>query len=236
MTRQSLAAFRRVITVDWPRATEAEAKSFLIKTATEGNEKTLREQTAREGVRPGVTSYANTPGNRDIRNVKLPGPIVHQYDYRREIVEVGLGALIKASPVQKGEYVQNHHVYVDGVRVDALPERLPEAAEVMISNPVPYSRRIEIGKTKSGRDFVLQVPNRIYERVAKQVLARRYGNVAKITFGYVELPDAHVTKGKLSSHYGTGKAPGRRGGGVMRKRQQKPGTKVRAPAIFIEAL
>lgn len=236
MSRQSLEALRRVVTVDWPQANEREAKVFLVQRARADNEKTLAEQTARAGVRPDVMAYANTPGNTNIETVRLPGPIVHRYDYRREIVEVGLGALYKASPVQKGDYVQNHHVYVNGVRVESLPQKLAEDAEVMISNPVPYSRRIEIGKTKSGRDFVLQVPNRIYERVAKQVLARRYGNVARITFGYVDLPGAYTTLGRLSSHYGTGRKPGKRGGGVMRKRQQKPGTKVRAPAIFIEAL
>jgi hypothetical protein len=236
MSRESLAALRRVLTIEWPQANEREAKRFLIERAKADNERMVREQTARAGIKPGVTAYANTPGNTNLDSVRLPGPIVHQYDYRREIVEVALDALIKASPRIKGDYIANHRVYLNGNRVESLPHMLPEDAVIFIANPVPYARRIEIGKTKSGRDFVLQVPNRIYERVAKQVLARRYGNVARITFNYVDLPDAYVTKGKLPTHYGTGKAPGKRGGGVMRKRQQKPGTMVRAPAIFIEAI
>lgn len=246
MTKASLAAFRRTITVDWPKATEANARALLVKTAREGNARIVAEQTAREGVPPDVTVYANTPANPNIDSVKLPGPIVFKYDYRREIVAVGLEELIKASPRDKGDYIAGHTVFVNGSPVDVLPADIDPQAEIWIANAVPYARRIEIGKTKSGRDFVIQVPNRIYERIAKTVLARRYGNSARITFGYVTLPDAYRTKGRLSSHYRAAK--GKAGqfqpsllniakrGSVMRKRNQKPGSEVRAPAIFIEAL
>jgi len=37
--------------------------------------------------------------------------------------------------------------------------------------------------TKSGRDFVIQVENRIYERTARDAQAK-FGNVAKIRFTY----------------------------------------------------
>jgi hypothetical protein len=98
--------------------------------------------------------------------------------------------------------------------------------EIMIANPAPYARRLEIGKTEAGRDFLVSVPNRIYERVAKRKLIPRYRNVAKIAFGYVSLPKAYATKAGLGSHYKTG-------GGLLRKRRQKAGTPIRYPAIFI---
>jgi hypothetical protein len=56
--------------------------------------------------------------------------------------------------------------------------------EVVISNPVPYARKIEIGKTRSGRPFVIQVPPRIYERAA-MALRSKYRNVASIRFTYM---------------------------------------------------
>ena len=55
------------------------------------------------------------------------------------------------------------------------PVAPPLASEYVFLNTVPYARKIEIGKTESGRDFVIQVPNRIYERTANDAQAR-FGN------------------------------------------------------------
>ncbi len=50
-------------------------------------------------------------------------------------------------------------------------------------NPVVYARKLEIGKTESGRDFLVSVPNRIYERTANDARSK-FGNIAKIRFSY----------------------------------------------------
>lgn len=233
MTRQSLASLRQVFEVQ-PRKTEQEARQALIAAARAGNAKTVAEQTGRAGIAPSVEQWANTRGNRNIESVKLPGPIVYRYDYRREIAMVALDLVRKASPVQSGRYVSNHILQLNGTEVDVLPANLSEADVITITNPAPYARRIEIGKTKSGRDFVLQVPNRIYERVAKGELNRRYRKAAKIEFTYVQLTGAAEIKGKLASHYTVGNfAPG--GKHTKRRRRQQKGTQVRAPAIVIKA-
>lgn len=239
MTRQSLAAFRRTITVDWPQATAANAKDLLLRTARKGHADIMATGAARAGFTPDFEAYANSPGNPNLDGVTLPGPIVFNYDYRREIVEWALGALYKASPIQSGEYVASHTIYVDGQPVDALPDPLPQGARIMLANPVPYARRLEVGKTKAGRDFVLQVEPRIYERVAKGVLMPRFGTLAKISYGYADLPNAHTIKGGLSSHYQTSERRLRRGklgpaGALkLKKRNQRTGSTVKAPAIFI---
>lgn len=236
MSNASLAAFRRVVTTQWPRATEANAKAHLLRVARAGHEKTMREQTSRSGVAPEFSAYANAPGNSNLDSVVLPGPVVFKYRYLREIVQVALTELQKASPVQSGEYARSHTIYLNGSAVPELPVTISPSDEIFIANPVDYARRVEIGKTKSGRDFVMQVPNRIYERVAKQKLMPVYRDVAKITFGYVDRPEAYITKGGLSAYYGTGRKAGARGGGTSRKRRQTPGSRVQAPAIFISAL
>ncbi|MFN4283515.1 MAG: hypothetical protein ACK4NA_12835 [Alphaproteobacteria bacterium] len=241
MSRQSLAAFRQTITVAWPKTAAAEAKAHLLRVARAGDAEIRRAAAARAGYPPDVTAFANRPGNPNLDAVTLPGPIVYLYDYRREIVDVALGALLKASPVESGRYAMSHMLFVNDQPVEALPSRLDESDEIMIANPLPYARRLEIGKTKSGRDFVLRVPNRIYERVAKSVLIPRYRNLADIVFTYVTLPDAYVVKGKLPARYGINETRrsrstlGEAGTGKSRKRNQKPGEPIRAPAIFIRA-
>jgi hypothetical protein len=241
MTRQSLASLRQTFIVEQPRNIERDGRQALISAARNGNAKTVAEQTSRAGVAPSVEQWANTRGNKNIDTVKLPGPIVFKYDYRREIAEIALDLLRKASPVTSGDYVKNHTILLNGAEVDVLPANLSETDVITLTNPVPYARRIEVGKTQSGRDFVVQVPNRIYERVAKGELARRYRNVAKITFTYIDTAGAHTIKGKLGASYlisDTRKYNTKLGAkGTMKRRlrRQQAGTNVKAPAIEIRA-
>lgn len=240
-SRASLDALRQKITIDWTGKTQKEAHDLLVQIATKGNAETLSEQTQRSGITPGVNAYANSPGNANLDSVVLPGPIVYKYDYRREIVDYAIAALRKASPVVSGKYQNSHQVYINGAAARSLPDQFGSSDEIIISNPVPYARRLEVGRTKSGRSFVAQVQPRIYERVAKSDLLKRFGNLAKISFDYVDLTDAWVTKARLSASYGTQKTRIRGGKvvatGEMRqqKRRQFAGQKVRAPAIIIEA-
>lgn len=76
------------------------------------------------------------------------------------------------SPVSSGRYKRGHQLFADGVLVE-IGGNVPPAGEYVFTNDEPYARKIEVGKTKSGRDFVIQVPNRIYERTAKDARARR---------------------------------------------------------------
>lgn len=231
----ALRSIRRVITADWPKAAERNAKAFLIRTARTGHQRIMADAKG-EGLAPTFEAYANSPGNKNLETVILPGPIVYNYRYLSDVIQVALDELRKMSPVQSGDYVRSHTLYINGTPTDVTPKTLKAGDQVYIANPVPYSRRIEVGKTKSGRAFVMQVEPRIYERVAKRVLIPRYRNQAKITFGYVTLSGAHTVKGGLSSHYGTGAKAGPRGGGTMRKRRQKVGSVVQSPAIFITSL
>lgn len=147
------------------------------------------------------------------------GAIVYSFEMftarAAEIVEAALEALRAASPVVSGAYRDGHTLYVNGVAMDEVPASLKRGDVIMISNPVPYSRRIEVGKTQAGRDFVLLVEPRVYERTTKRVIAPRFGNQAKITFGYAALPDAPSVR--------------------SRTRRTAP-TTLESPAMFIEPL
>lgn len=77
------------------------------------------------------------------------------------------------SPVLSGDYRDGHLLFGDGVELMSAAEVeggavIPAARIYTFANDRPYSRKIEIGKTREGRDFVVQVPNRIYERVAAE--------------------------------------------------------------------
>jgi hypothetical protein len=236
MPSAAALAFKRIVTVEWPKAQEKGAKQFLVRTARDGHRKIMADARAR-GSEPEFEAYANRPGNTSLDSVVLPGPIVYRYRYMREVVGVALDILRKGSPVREGDYVRSHTIFINGTPVETLPARLKPTDEIFIANPMPYSRRLEVGRTKSGRSFVLQVPDRIYQR-AMQRLRALYGKQAAISFGYVRIPNAYRVKGRLSATYMTSVKRKAYLGPTMtlRKRRQRVGEMVQSPAIFIELL
>jgi hypothetical protein len=102
--------------------------------------------------------------------------------------------LVDRSPRVSGEYIRGHALYADGAEVDPFGV-IPSADTYVFTNSVPYTRKIEIGKVKGppARDFVIQVPNRIYERTAEDAKAR-FGNTVKIRFTYQALQGGAIGK------------------------------------------
>jgi len=214
------------VTIEWSQRSEEQARQLLIRTARQGHVRIMREQTARSGSVPTYKAWANTPANTNIATVEAPGPIVYEYYYSAEIVKEALKMLRDMSPHESGEYKRSHGLWIDGLPVKPDTPLRPEH-EIFISNTVDYARRLEVGRTTSGRTFTIQKKfSHIYERATKRLNAK-YEDVAHIYFNYVELPKAWEIKGRLPPFYmlPTGK---------KRKRRQNVGEMVRAPAIFIE--
>lgn len=234
MTRAALQAFKRTVTVSWPQKREAGAKAALIARAKQGNEDILREQAARAGIAPLYTAYANRQGN-PVENVKLPGPIIYRYSYLREVVIVTLEVLKRSSPIVSGEYRNSHTLFVNGIAVKDVPFDIKATDDLMISNPVPYARRLEVGKTKTGRAFVIQVAPHIYERVALDIIRPQYRNVASVSFEYATLPDAYTLRQDGSGRRWSAKRGGWRKA-TKTPRDRFAGSQIRSPAIVISAL
>lgn len=110
------------------------------------------------------------------------GSIIVEWELINDVLSWIGNTLRERSPVISGKYRNGHTLFADGVEVD-FGGQIPQATEWVFLNPLPYSRKIEIGKTRSGRDFVVQVPNRIYDRTAKDAKAR-FGNMANIKSVY----------------------------------------------------
>lgn len=129
------------------------------------------------------------------RSGALPSSrIVYRYQYMREVVAFALGVLRDASPVgstgdrHPGLYRDSHTVFVNGQVVADVSVWQP-GQTVHISNPVPYSRKIEAGAMR------MSVPGHVYETAA-QIVAARYGNQVsvKFTFMPVRFGDARASR------------------------------------------
>ncbi|MGE0575385.1 MAG: hypothetical protein AB7F22_10640 [Reyranella sp.] len=144
------------------------------------------------------------------------GRIVFEFDLVEDALQWIWATLRERSPVVKGDYLRGHRVFADGIEVLAT-DAVPAAAEYAFLNIVPYARRIEVGKRADGTPFLLQVPNRIYERTAEDA-RRRFGNIASIKFGYRSPVMAYQAAG-------TAGAAASRRGGIERE--------TRTPAIIV---
>ena len=131
-------------------------------------------------------------------SVKRFGVIEYHYQRLDEIVRFAMDTLFALSPVLSGDYRRAHTLFVGGVAVGDLKGWTPESGdEIYILNPLPYARRIELGKMKmrvAGTD-------KVYAQ-SEQILKRRFGNLAAIKMTYRSVSDgafyaAGDTKGPI---------------------------------------
>lgn len=150
------------------------------------------------------------------------GSIIVEYELIADVL-VWIGDTLRSrSPVQSGDYRDGWTLLADGVEV-AVGDDIPAADEYTFVNTVPYARKIEVGLTESGRAFVVQVPNRIAERTAKDA-ASRFGNMAKISNTFISLTNGYSLRQDAVSRA----RPGRR-----RRITARAGSSITYPAITV---
>jgi hypothetical protein len=169
MARNSIQAFHIAA-----RETVEATRQALIDTAK-------REHSRIMTTDPKPTRFVRTvdgiAGARE-EAVKVNGRIVYRYPRLEEIVRAAMDLLFELSPVLSGEYRRAHTIFVGGAAASDL-SAWDGTGEVVITNPLPYSRKIEAGKMKMrvlGTDH-------IYEQ-AEFLLRQRFGNQARIKFTY----------------------------------------------------
>lgn len=153
--------------------------------------------------------------------------IVYRYLDMDEVCQFALQTLRDRSPVgsandpHPGLYRDSHMLFIDGHNVTDAKNWKP-GQQIDISNPVPYSRIVELGNGK------LRVPLHVYEESAP-IIAARYGNSVNVQF--VWMP---VRFGSVQAYAGSlaGQAAGARRGGSQKALRD---WLVRQPAIQIKS-
>jgi hypothetical protein len=171
----------------------------LLKTLSEPEQRQAAAALARSGIEeakqtnrsvlgripPHVTTVDGRRG-APLESVRPDGgQIVTEFELVGDVLKWIANELAERSPVRKGDYLRGHKVFADGVEID-VSAVIPDADEYIFTNVVPYARKIEIGKTRSGRAFVIQVAPRIYEVVA-QAARRRFGNIIRVRYSFRDI-------------------------------------------------
>lgn len=126
----------------------------------------------------GFTRFVDGRRGAPEEAVKPNGVIVYEYQRLDLVVQLAMETLFDKSPVLSGAYRNAHTIFLNGTAVANLKD-WKTGDEVAISNYLPYSRKIEVGK------MTMRVPgtDHVYAQAA-QVVKGRFGNVASIRFTY----------------------------------------------------
>lgn len=116
----------------------------------------------------------------DVRRVRPDGTIIFEFNLLEGVFAWIGEQLVLHSPIKSGRYSKSHIFLADGVETEAGVSA-PAASEYVFISTLPYARKIEGVNGKPPESS--QAPDGVYEAVA--TLARqRFGNLAKITFGF----------------------------------------------------
>ncbi len=135
--------------------------------------------------------------------VRPDGVIVYEFEIVDDLFGWIEEQLIKHSPVGSGKdphpglYAKSHVFYADDVEADPLKPPPGIRVGTYVSN-LPYARKIEAGESP-------QQPDGVYQ-VVTHLAAQRFGNLAKIQFGYRTAADGGVVKG-LKGNKSAGRNP-----------------------------
>jgi hypothetical protein len=148
----------------------------------------------------GSRNYVRTVnGSTDApeESVRPPGPIVYRFSWLDEAIVFALEFLRDRSPVgpaEMGHYRDMHQVLIGGTLIgdSSSPESLRDAviplgSEVVISNAMPYARKIEVGAMN------MTVAPHVYED-ARKAVNRRYSQLLRADVRFISRSDGYVLK------------------------------------------
>lgn len=107
--------------------------------------------------------------------VRPDGVIVYEFELINDLFMWIADQLRTHAPVKTGKFRDSFTFYADGTEIDVGSE-IPDGAEFVFLNVQPYARKIERGESP-------QAPEGVFQVVATMAQAR-FGNLARITFGY----------------------------------------------------
>ena len=171
-------------------ATVEEVRQAVIATAKAENAKVQASDPVPERTLRYVDGVAGAPEDA----VKANGVIVYDYPRFDLVTQFARRTLISLSPVKTGAYRDHHQLYLNGDPVETLADWRP-GSTVMIANPAPYARKIEIGAMK------MRVPgtDHVY-RQASVIVRREYGELLACRFSFVGLEAVEFERDRRGAH------------------------------------
>lgn len=174
-----IKAFDRDVGLLVDQMLSAEARrARLAEIAREELAAAQRRNVAALGVAPKYDVIVDGRRGADVETVKADGTIVFEF----QLIETALVRIAEMlagkAPVRTGRFRDTIYLFADGAETDV--NNPAPADEYAFVSAQPYARKIERGLSSKAPDGVFQV--------VAELAARRYGNLARIRFGYRSMP------------------------------------------------
>jgi len=171
----------REIELSLTEASPQQQSAIVSQFASEQIAEALKADQQALGQPPRYTITIDGHANAALETARADSTITVEFQLFNDVLTWIDDQLIQHSPVGQahdphpGLYQKSHELLADGVLTD--PQGVvPYAEEYVFVNTAPYARKIETGESS-------QAPDGVYQAVAV-LAARRFGNIAKITFEY----------------------------------------------------
>jgi len=175
--KSRLDVLERNVEVLFRNELKAAARSAnFARIAREELKKGQEQNRAALGRVPPHESFVDGRKTDMLESVKPDGVIVFEFELIEDVLTWIGEALIQHSPVLTGRFRQSFILMADYTVIEPGDPIPTNAQEFAFVNTQPYARKIERGQSPQAPDGVMQV-------IADQA-QRRFGNMAKIRFGY----------------------------------------------------
>lgn len=180
----------------------AHTKAQIISITNERTSQNQRAIAGDLGSQVPITRYVDGVLGKPLVDVKPDGVTLTEFELLGPVIDAAMEVLIRNSPYgpdEGGHYVDDHWLFVNGQRRDAVAEGAAVAVgpgdDIFILNARPYARKIEGGAIERRRrrltnrraGLSVQAPDGVYEISAAEI-AGRFGNIARVRFAYRALP------------------------------------------------
>jgi hypothetical protein len=187
MASRRLQSFQKDIEVMLDQALGPKARSAILAEFAAEKIEDAKQQNAKVlGSVPPYHVFVDGRRNAALASVKPDGTIRAEFQLVTEALAWIYEQLQIHSPVLTGRYASSHELFADNVDV-GNPNAPPPAEEYVFMNIQPYARKIEGLRARGGATIrgpiSPQAPDGVYQAVAT-LAKRRFGNIAKIQFGY----------------------------------------------------
>lgn len=143
---------------------------------------------ARREASPVYARFVNGRLGASEDEVEAPGPILYVFSWWDQIIKVALDYLQQRSPKgPTGRYSKSFIVMVNG-RIGTRGQQIQATDEVIVTNRLPYTRKIQVGAMK------MSVPPGIFDD-ARRHLHRHLGrDLVEVRVRFLNLPNPYILK------------------------------------------
>ena len=183
---------------------------------------TLKAETGLTERDPEVQTFVDRRQTNDLDSVKVPGVILFRISRLAEIAEFALQAARGFSPKRSGNYQGAWLALAGGEVWRGAP--IDPDAELIIVNPVPYARKIQLRGAKA-----LSVSPGVVDRVSNAAKAKFGTRAFLITVKFIQLPPG------VGRSYRLKNASTRvmSGGRVVKRKDSPRGSAINYPALVV---